>query len=443
MTADRDLERSLAELYASEGGLRAPDRVLLSALETIDTTRQRRAPLRLPRRFPTMTTYARVAVAGMIVIAVGTFGLLALRPSTGTVTGPGSSPSASPDRTASPAPPPTQPFTSAIHGLSVGPPAAWSIAAATQPWAGGPASFADPTGDVLFDPTLTDHLFLALRSRSIGNAEPARWIADGLRLLECSSSEPVTIDGAAGAIGTEGCDAAAVVSDARGYLIRLYTSSDEAWIADVYDRDWFADVLATVRLDPASALNARERAAGFLVPLSYVVPSGPAFAPGPDYGSSYFELRSPAFAEAGTPSGLIIQAIGGGRADPCDGSSSPDVVPIASGPQAVLDYLRTIPGLDVTGDQATTLGGLPAVQAMVETQPAAVSCSDLHPWASGGPESLPAATVLRLVVVDVDGQHLVLTVYGESTNPAWDVLADRLVESIRFEGQQPAASPTG
>ena len=76
MTANTNLERRLAEHYASEPQLRAPDRVLHAALTTIDTTSQRRGLL-APWRFRTMNGRAKAAIAAVL-IAVATAGLLLL-----------------------------------------------------------------------------------------------------------------------------------------------------------------------------------------------------------------------------------------------------------------------------------------------------------------------------------------------------------------------------
>jgi hypothetical protein len=70
MNADQELERRIADFYASEAPARAPDWALASALATIDMTRQRSAPIRVPWRFPTMNACARVAIATMAVIVV-------------------------------------------------------------------------------------------------------------------------------------------------------------------------------------------------------------------------------------------------------------------------------------------------------------------------------------------------------------------------------------
>ena len=52
MSSNRDLESRIADFYAQEGLLRAPDRVLSAALTTIETTKQRRVLSRVLWGFP-------------------------------------------------------------------------------------------------------------------------------------------------------------------------------------------------------------------------------------------------------------------------------------------------------------------------------------------------------------------------------------------------------
>lgn len=80
MSANLDLERRLADFYATEAAQRAPDWVLESVLATIDTTPQRRALIRVPWRFQNMSSFAKLAIATVVVIAVGAVGLAVLRP---------------------------------------------------------------------------------------------------------------------------------------------------------------------------------------------------------------------------------------------------------------------------------------------------------------------------------------------------------------------------
>ena len=69
MTANHELERRLADFYASEAPQRAPDRVLEGVLATSGITTQRGAVFRLPWTFGRMRATARVAVVVILMIA--------------------------------------------------------------------------------------------------------------------------------------------------------------------------------------------------------------------------------------------------------------------------------------------------------------------------------------------------------------------------------------
>jgi hypothetical protein len=266
MNANHELERRLADFYATEAPQRAPDRVLEAVLETSEITRQRRALIRLPWRFPIMNNVAKVAIAAVAVIAIGAVGLAVLRPGTSPGVGgpaltpsPESSPSSSLPATSQPAsspglaPPLTQNFTSTLHGISMSYPEGWTTQAATTPWTDEALNFQVPSGDFLYDPTLRDHLFLVIASQPIGDATPDEWT--GANFEACGATEPITVDGASGLIGAEECNEVAVTTDGRGYIVRLYTSGDEAWLSTTFDRAWFEEVLATVQLQPVDAVD--------------------------------------------------------------------------------------------------------------------------------------------------------------------------------------------
>jgi hypothetical protein len=261
MTANHDLERRLADYYETEAPPAAPDWVLRDALSTIDVTPQRRVFIRVPwRKFPTMNTYARWAVAAVAVIAIGAVGVAVMRP--GNAPGLGGqavtpSPSATSRATPStqPAPPLTQSFTSTRHGISMSYPEGWTAQAATEPWTGAPTwpSFGEPAGDFLYDPGREDHLFLGVASQPIGDSTPDEWVSQAL--TDCGDTEPTVVDGATGLIGAATCTQAAVTKDGRGYIIALYKSTDEPELASTYDRAWFEEVLATVQLNPQDAVD--------------------------------------------------------------------------------------------------------------------------------------------------------------------------------------------
>ena len=101
MTTDRDFDR-IATAWLADGPEELSERVLDAVVDEIHVTRQRHA-LRLPRRFESMSTPARVAAAALIgVLAIGgAFYALNSQPSVG---GPGPTPSASASPTPSPSP---------------------------------------------------------------------------------------------------------------------------------------------------------------------------------------------------------------------------------------------------------------------------------------------------------------------------------------------------
>jgi hypothetical protein len=257
MTRHVDLGRRIAEFYASETPPRAPDRVLTAVLETTKATRQRRAPIRLPWRFPRMNTYAKVAIAAVVVIAVGAVGLSLLSPRS--PFGVGSEPNASP--TPSPSPPLTETFTSEQHGFSISYPSGWVARPATDPWTTGFPDFASTAGDVIYDPAQDDgHLWIMVASQPLAGKTGDQWVDDMLTGLSGADGpcapprEPVTIDGAAGE--TCASSISAVSAGDRGYLILLYVSGDDPAVGLVYDQQYFEHILATVQLQPENAVGA-------------------------------------------------------------------------------------------------------------------------------------------------------------------------------------------
>jgi len=265
VNANTNLERRLTEHYASEPPLRAPDRVLLSALATIDTTQQRRGLL-APWRFTKMPTYAKLAAA-VAVIAVVAFGTWQLT----RVPGPGGplatptpmpTPSVGPSATVAPTqaayvpPPLSESFTSDRHGLTVAYPAGWTVQPATEPWTNtGLMDFRAPGGDFLFDPARSDHLFLLLASQPARGMSADEWSASILAGDDCISSfEPVVVDGTTGVLAPN-CGAAFVVRVGRGYVIWSYVSTDDADLRAWDQPSWFAEVLATVQLRPRTAID--------------------------------------------------------------------------------------------------------------------------------------------------------------------------------------------
>jgi len=184
---------------------------------------------------------------------------------------------------------------------------------------------------------------------------------------------------------------------------------------------------------PASVVNI---ARAFVRPFNYSLPIAPTF----DFGATtqrYFEIRVPEWAEQGHPGGLIVRAIGGGHVDPCDRASAP--LALDRGPEAVFEYLATIPEMTIRDELATTVDGRPARQATV-TAAETKACPELHVWAEEG-EPFITGTSLRLIAIDVDGEPMVVTTYGEPYIPEWPALADHIIGSIRFGYLPPSPAP--
>jgi hypothetical protein len=130
MTSRIDAERIL-DAYLAPDNDRLPDRVIDAALTDIARTPQRRA-LRVPWRFPKMNSYAKLAVAALVVVVVAIGGFALLRPggSSGAGAAPTATPSptpsasAAPSRSAAASPSPIDPtgwvpFTSDRYGYTI------------------------------------------------------------------------------------------------------------------------------------------------------------------------------------------------------------------------------------------------------------------------------------------------------------------------------------
>jgi hypothetical protein len=271
MTAPHDLDRELAA-FLRDGPTELPDPSFDAVRDRMETTRQR--VVLGPWRVPDMSKFVPYVLGATAVVVALVVGIQFLRPadpSEPAAADPSVQPSAIPSPTpstaptASPAaspPPLTQTFTSPLHGISVSYPEGWLARVATEPWTGGPSTHSvdlalddpQPDADHLYDPILTDHLFLTMTSQPIGDATPDAWMAAQMA-GECTATEPIAVGEASGLIGSEGCDLAVVTTDGRGYWIILRRSGDDPSAVASYDRAWFEQVLATVQLHPEDAVD--------------------------------------------------------------------------------------------------------------------------------------------------------------------------------------------
>jgi hypothetical protein len=256
MTTPRDPDRMI-RAFLDEGEELLNDQIYDEVRAEIERKRQRTfiGPWRTPI-MNKLLTYGLGAAAVVVIL----FGASQFFGSAGDGTGGDPTQTATAEATLEPtpepsptaAPPLTQSFTSTRHGISVSYPEGWTAQPATESWTGAQPNFGDAPADFVYDPALTDHLFVSIASKPIGDTNPNEWVAEELTLYECTASEPTTVDDATGLIG---CNKAAVTIDGRGYVIALYTSGDEPWIGVAYDQAWFEEFLATVQLHPEDAVD--------------------------------------------------------------------------------------------------------------------------------------------------------------------------------------------
>jgi hypothetical protein len=266
MTAQHDLDRQL-DAFLRDGPTSLPDASFDAVRDRTEQTRQR--VVLGPWRVPTMTKLLPIGVGAAAVIGVLFLGSQFIGSPTANVGGPASQPPASAAPSEAPAsaeplpvspPPLTESFTSTQHGIALSYPEGWTARAATEPWTEQPGvpQFLHPGFDVLLDPVHDGELFLWITSRPTGDSTPEDWVATAMAEWECTTTEPIVVDGAAGMIAATGChELAAVTTAGRAYEIGLYHgSSGERRPDPTYSRAWFEEVLATVQLHPEDALDA-------------------------------------------------------------------------------------------------------------------------------------------------------------------------------------------
>jgi hypothetical protein len=240
MNANYELERRLADFYATEAPQRAPERVLESVLATSELTKQRRVVIRVPWRFPIMNSYAKVAIAAVAVIAIGAVGLAVLRP--GTAPGVGGPASPSPSNGPSPSLllPLTETFSSPTNAIAVSYPTGWRVEPATTEWTTGIPLQGDSFRDLISDP-LRENTFLLIASQRLG-------LRTGEEFMTATTADPAWDDGACqpttesaplngiSASLVTHCDGTltAVASyGERGYLIVLFGIDDVALFREI------------------------------------------------------------------------------------------------------------------------------------------------------------------------------------------------------------------
>lgn len=269
---ERSLERSLREGPADEGGYRA-EAVDFSTDAHVQSRRGLRAgrsSVRLGRRsLRTIPVFAALDSVALLLVVVFAGFVLLQRTIPG---GSGGSPPPTERASASPIPVPplTETFVSTRNGFSVRYPEGWSTRGATIAWL--PNTMIPMGSPALDELKLQGVARLVVASQRLGAGQSeASWIASygqQYYLRRCSGDRAawprITVDGRSGYLDLNGCPLPAdanfstpdvgfdviVFADGRVYRIGL---------DGVVDLSYFEAILATVRLDPASAIDPPER----------------------------------------------------------------------------------------------------------------------------------------------------------------------------------------
>jgi hypothetical protein len=269
--SERLLERSLREGPADEGGYRA-EAVDFSADAYVQWRRGLRAwrsSVRLGRRSPgTSPLFASLDSVAILLVVIFIGFVLLQRTIPG---GSGVSPLPIERASASPIPIPvlTETFVSTRNGFSVRYPVGWSTKAATTSWR--PNTFV-PIGNSALDELKLQgvaRLVVASQRLEAGQTE-ASWLASfgqAYYFQRCSGDRAawprVTVDGRAGYLDLNGCplpaDASFSTPDVAFDVIVF--AADRVYrigLDGAVDLGYFEAILATVRLDPASAVDPPE-----------------------------------------------------------------------------------------------------------------------------------------------------------------------------------------
>ena len=266
--SERSLERSLREGPADEGGYRAEavDFSTDAHVESRRGLRAGRSSLRLGRRSPgTSPVFAALDSVALLLVVVFAGFVLLQRTIPG---GSGGSPPPTERASASPIPVPllTETFVSTRNGFSVRYPEGWSTKAATTSWL--PNTLV-PFGNSAFDELKLQgvaRLVVASQRLEAGQTE-ASWIASygqQYYLRRCSGDPAawprVMVDGRSGYLDLNACplpaDASFSTPDVAFDVIvfagdRVYRIGLDGAV----DLGYFEAILATVRLDPGSAMD--------------------------------------------------------------------------------------------------------------------------------------------------------------------------------------------
>lgn len=292
------LERSLRDGPPDESGYRVSRRELeigigartvdgITPVQTVVPTLRARRVLSLSPRTPIVALLVAVIAVGAVLLATrnsqpvvgppasstpapGETSTASQTPSPAASSSAGPPASALPGESAIPVPPLTQTFMSTRNGFSIQYPAGWTATPATESWPPDTyTQFGSPTLDEL---KLAGQARLIVASQRLGAGQTeAQWVAAYFRPFaggdacpnasELATSPRLPIDGHSGYLDIAGCPASSndPAISSRDVVFESFVFSADRVYQVTLDGDvdlaYFEALLATLKLDPASAID--------------------------------------------------------------------------------------------------------------------------------------------------------------------------------------------
>lgn len=243
-----------AQAWLDDGPTRMSDRAVLSALEEIHATRQRRAMWSTWRATP-VSIFSRVGIAAVLMVAVGLLAITVLPRQSDRSSVGGLSPSPSVDF-----PDLTTTFVSPRNGFSIKHPDGAALTPARQPW--GVSKQVDDGFDVM--ETGLGAIFKGTSTPSIPpDVTIDAWVDEYVSPGDCtprSQQAAITIDGQSGRVSE--CPDGIVATVVAGGRLYLFTLSDTRTDA----RAVFDAFAATIDLTPETAVDIPNLTSTFVSP---------------------------------------------------------------------------------------------------------------------------------------------------------------------------------
>jgi len=163
-------------------------------------------------------------------------------------------------------------------------------------------------------------------------------------------------------------------------------------------------------------------------PFDYVLPAGSRLEL-VDASADWYNFE--VGGGSGDDPGVAVRLIASVNINPC--SPAEGIRQLESGPDGLIEYLRSVPGITVTDPIETSIDGRAALSVDVVAQPEG-ACPEISLWPNA---PLPFTTMVapgrrtRMIATDVDNATIVVVIWAPDL-AAWLPTATAFVESFQF-----------